>query len=74
MARKYSPPPNVPLLQGNMIDNRWAEFFAQFEKKAATQTDAVNAAGDPPTQAEFNALVTVVNDLIDKFQAAGLME
>ena len=30
----------------------------------AAITNAVNAAGNPPTQAEFNALVTVVNSIL----------
>ena len=40
--------------------------------KAALQSDAVEAASTP-TKAEFNAVVGVINSLIDKLQAAGLM-
>jgi hypothetical protein len=49
------------------------------DKKAATQSDAAEAAGDPTawseavTKTDFNAAVGVINALIDKLQAAGLM-
>lgn len=41
---------------------------------AETQADAGHAAGNPPTKAEFDALVDKFNALIDKLQAARVME
>lgn len=41
--------------------------------RAETQAD-VSAVSDPPTQAEVNAIVSAFNALVDKLQAAGLME
>ena len=74
MAQKYSPPPeHAPLQIGGRLHPDWALFFEQFLTKAATQSDA-STVSDPPTQAEVNAIVAVINALIDKLQAAGLME
>ena len=76
MPKKLSPPPKVPLFTDNTnldLHPEWAEFFEQFTTMAATQTDA-STVSDPPTQAEVNAIVTVINALIDKLQAANLME
>lgn len=75
MAKKKFPAPQDPkLFIGPIINPRWADFFEQFLPIAETQTDATTAAGDPPTKAEFDALVGKFNDLIDKLQAANLME
>uniref|UniRef100_A0A6M3J2W8 Uncharacterized protein n=1 Tax=viral metagenome TaxID=1070528 RepID=A0A6M3J2W8_9ZZZZ len=75
MAKKKSPPPRqAPLFIRNTLHPVWANFFEQFLPMAETQTDASAAAGDPPTKAEFDALVGKFNDLIDKLQAANLME
>ena len=62
-----------PVNQGP-LSREFILFLNQFLTQAATQTDGVAAAGNPPTGDEFNALVAVVNGLIDKIQAAGLME
>ncbi len=49
------------------------------DKKAATQSDASTASGNPATlpdavtKTDFDASVSVINALIDKLQAAGLM-
>ena len=56
------------------LSREFIQFLNQFLTQAATQTDGADAAGNPPTGDEFNALVAVVNALIDKLQAAGLME
>ena len=75
MAKKLSPPPETaPLQIGDRLHPEWKQFFEQFQTMAATQSDAGDAAGDPPTQAEFNAAVAIINALIDKLQAANLME
>lgn len=71
---RYPVPLNAPLFMGNVLHPHWAIFFEQFSAMAETQSDASTAAGDPPTKAEFDALVGKFNDLIDKLQAAGLME
>jgi len=48
-------------------------------KKSATQGDASTASGDPAdltaavTKTDFNSAVSVINSLIDKLQAGGLM-
>ena len=55
------------------ITPEWYMFFVGLDQKAATQSDAVTVS-DPPTQAEVNAIVAVINALIDKLQAANLME
>ena len=74
MPRKLNPPHEVaPLQMGNRLHPEWKLYFEQFQTMAATQTDAV-AVSDPPTQAEVNAIVAVINALIDKLQAANLME
>lgn len=75
MAKKRIPyPAKEPLMTGGRLNPAWAQYFQQFNTMAETQTDAAAAAGDPPTQAEFNALVGKFNALIDKLQAAGVME
>jgi hypothetical protein len=75
MAKKKSAPPSRdPFFIGDTLNPRWANYFEQFSKMAATQADATAAAADPPTQAEFNDLVSKFNALIDKLQAAGVME
>lgn len=35
--------------------------------------DAMNAAGDPPTEAEFNAVVAVINTLLSELRTHGLI-
>lgn len=72
--QKNAPPMTTPLFLGNTLHPLWVIFFEQFLPMAATQSDAAVAAGDPPTKAEFDALVGKLNDLIDKLQAAGVME
>jgi len=62
-----------PVQQGP-LSREFILFLNQFLTQAATQTDGVDAAGNPPTGDEFNALVAVVNGLIDKLQASGAME
>ena len=52
-----------PVTQGPLT-REFIMFLNQFLTQAETQDDA---AADPPTDTEFNAL-------IDKLQAAGLME
>ena len=69
MAKLLPPPSRNP----DITSSEWTMYFNQF-KQAETQTDGVDAVGNPPTGDEFNALVAVVNALIDKLQAAGLME
>lgn len=64
---------NKPVVQGP-LSRELIQFLNQFLTQADTQADGINAAGNPPTGDEFNALVTVVNDLIDKLQASGMME
>lgn len=64
---------NKPVQQGP-LSREFIQFLNQFLTQAETQTDGADAAGNPPTGDEFNALVAVVNALIDKLQAAGLME
>ena len=74
-GKKRRPIPAGPLTtRDGTITPVWAQYFMQFRKMAETQDDADEAENNPPTQAEFNALVGVVNDLIDKLQAVGLME
>ncbi|NIP55851.1 MAG: hypothetical protein GWN61_09615 [candidate division Zixibacteria bacterium] len=68
------PPLTEPLFLGTTLNPRWLDYFEQFSLMVETQTDATVAAGDPPTKAEFDALVGKFNDLIDKLQAAGVME
>ena len=72
-AKITSPPIFAPLQIGGRLHPEWALYFEQIPKIAETQVDA-STVSDPPTQAEVNAIVTVVNTLIDKLQAADLME
>ena len=62
-----------PVNQGP-LSREFILFLNQFLTQAETQTDGANAAGNPPTGVEFNALVAVVNALIDKLQNSGAME
>ena len=62
-----------PVQQGS-LSREFIGYLNQFSTQSETQTDGVNAAGNPPTGVEFNALVAIVNALIDKLQVAGLME
>ena len=67
MAQKKSPPPREPLFINEEVwelHPLWAGFFEQFLTKAATQSDE---SADPVPKADFDAL-------IDKLQAAGIME
>jgi hypothetical protein len=75
MAQKKGiPDRNVPFVdQQGRITPEWLIAFQPLFKKVATQDDAV-AVSNPPTQAEVNAIVAVINALIDKLQAAGVME
>ena len=74
MAKKHSPPPEFAELQlEGRLHPEWKRYFEQFQTMAATQTDAATVS-DPPTQAEVNAIVGVINALIDKLQAAKQME
>ena len=64
----------VPLItKQGLMTPEWYMFFEELNKKAATQDDA-STVSDPPTQAEVNALVAIINALIDKLQDAGVME
>lgn len=66
MARKRSiPSQSEPLVDSNgRITLAWLIFFQSLLPMAETQTDA---SGDPTPKADFD-------DLIDKLQAAGIME
>lgn len=55
----------IPLVDSRgLITKEWYMFFVDLAKKAATQSDA---SADPVPEDDFNAL-------IDKLQAANLME
>ena len=62
----------APLQIGGRLHPEWALYFEQIPNKAVTQTDAV--IHDPPTQDDLNGIVATINALIDKLQAADLME
>ena len=72
--RRSMPGPRVPVIDENgFMAEPWYRYFHDLAQKSATQTDA-STVSSPPTQAEVNAIVSVLNALIDKLQAAGLME
>lgn len=76
MAKKLSGPPRVPLFQdrtNQALHPLWAEFFEQFTQMAATQTDA-SYVSTAYSKTEIDAIVDVINALIDKLQAAKVME
>ena len=66
MAEKRGLPHwSAPIVDENgLVTIPWRRFFELLTQKAATQSDA---SADPTPKADFDAL-------IDKLQAAGLME
>jgi phage tail sheath protein FI len=68
------PDQRVPLVGADgLLTEPWYRYLHDLAQKSATQTDAATVS-NPPTQAEVNAVVAIINALIDKLQAAGLME